>query len=66
MSVRPVKPLFRSTLTLERCDVLSHAKLGFGKWNGIDLNLFLRLEDPHNYIVSWTMDSDELDSLPTS
>jgi hypothetical protein len=64
MSVRAVKRLIRSTLTLERFDVLLHGQFGFG--NGIDLNPFLLLEDPHNDIVSWTTDSDELDSPSTS
>jgi hypothetical protein len=66
MSVRPVKRLIRSKLTLQRCDVLLRGQFGFG--DSFELNPFLLLEDPHNDVLSWTLQnlSDEAASLSRS
>jgi hypothetical protein len=53
MSLRPAKRLIRSTLTLNRFDVLLQGQCGFG--NGFDLNPFLLLEDPRDDVTFGVM-----------
>jgi hypothetical protein len=53
MSLGPAKRLIRSTLTLDRFDVLLQGQCGFG--NGFELNPFLLLEDPRDDVTFGVM-----------